>query len=254
MFLEKAGLFQRLEPVAFLEHRDLVTIPKPVHSELRMHSHALRRYYAAEIEADFAIHVVGMLSGAIGAAVLLMLAAQTDAVTFWSVLAYSLGLMAMLGSSAAYHIQRSSERRELLRRVDHAAIFIMIAGTYTPFTACVMDGAHSTWFTSAMWLAALAGVFVKLLYPHRFEWASTSVYLAMGWALVVFMQPLLAALDRPTLILIVLGGILYSIGACIHGWRRLPFRDAMWHGLVLVAAGCHYAAILHGVVLIMPRS
>jgi hemolysin III len=80
------------------------------------------------------------------------------------------------------------------------------------------------------------------------------LYLAFGWTAVVFMQPLLGALDRPTLILIVLGGVLYSIGAAIHCWHRLPFHDAIWHALVLIAAGCHYAAILHGVVLIGPRS
>jgi hemolysin III len=219
-----------------------------------MPSRTLRRYYSVEIEADFAVHLLGMLAGAVGAAVLLGLVAQADAATLWSVLAYSLGLMAMLSFSAAYHILRSSERREVLRRLDHAAIFVMIAGTYTPFTACVLDGTSAIWLTGSMWLAALAGVAVKLLYLRRFEWTSTAVYLALGWAVVVFMRPLLAALDRPTLILLIAGGVLYSIGACIHSWRRLPFHDVIWHGLVLIAAGCHYAAILHGVVLIGPRS
>jgi hemolysin III len=219
-----------------------------------MYSGSLRRYYAAEIEADFAVHLLGTLLSAIGAAVLLTLAAATNAVTRWSVLAYSVGLMAMLACSAAYHIQRSSERREFLRRLDHAAIFVMIAGTYTPFTACILDGAFATWLTGAMWLAAVAGVAVKLAYPRRFEWASTLVYLALGWAVVIFMQPLLAVLDRSTLVLLVSGGVFYSIGACIHRWRRLPFHDAIWHGLVVIAAGCHYAAILHSVVLIAPRS
>jgi hemolysin III len=195
-----------------------------------------------------------MLLGAIGAAVLLTLTAPTNATTWWSVLAYSAGLMAMLGCSAAYHIQRSSDRRELLRRLDHAAIFIMIAGTYTPFTASILDRTYATWLTGAMWLAALAGVAVKLAYPRRFEWASLVVYLALGWAVVIFMQPLLAVLDRSTLVLLVSGGVFYSIGACIHRWRRLPFHDAIWHGLVLIAAGCHYAAILHSVVLIAPQS
>lgn len=169
------------------------------------HSRTLRRYYSAEIDADLAVHFLGMLAGAVGAAVLLGMAARTDTARFWSVLAYSLGLMAMLGFSAAYHIKRSSERREVLRRLDHAAIFVMIAGTYTPFTACVLGGAYAIWLTGSMWLAALSGVAVKLLYPRRFEWASTAVYLALGWAVMIFMRPLLAALDRPTLILLVAG-------------------------------------------------
>jgi channel protein (hemolysin III family) len=126
-------------------------------------------------------------------------AVSADAAALWSVLAYSVGLMAMLGFSAAYHLQRSLGRRELLRRLDHAAIFLMIAGPYTPFTACILNGAYATWLTGSMWLTALGGVAVKLAYPSRFEWASTMVYLALGWAVVIFMRPLLASLDRSTL-------------------------------------------------------
>jgi hemolysin III len=95
---------------------------------------------------------------------------------------------------------------------------------------------------------------VKLAYPRRFEWISLFLYLALGWAPAIIVQPLLASLERSTMTLIVLGGMLYSVGACVHRWRRLPFHDAIWHGLVLIAAGCHYAAILHGVVLIPTRS
>ena len=210
----------------------------------------MRRYYAAEIEADFAVHVVGTMVGAIGAAVLLAVAAKsTNLAVFFSVLAYSIGLVAMLGCSAAYHLRRSQDRGDLLRRLDHAAIFLMIAGSYTPFTLCIMDGSFAVLLTGSMWLAALAGVAVKLAYPRRYEWASTAVYLLMGWAALIFMPSVLAALDRPILILIVSGGLLYTIGACIHRWRRLPFHDAIWHSLVLGAAGLHYGAIAYGIVL-----
>ena len=194
-----------------------------------------------------------MLAGVVGVAVLVALAASADAVTLSSVLVYSMGLTAMLGCSAAYHMQRSSEYREVLRRLDHAAIFVMIAGTYTPFTAGILGRTDAIWLTGSMWLAALSGVAVKLLYPRRFGWASTAVYLVLGWS-IVLMRPLLAALDRPTLILLVMGGVLYSVGAGIHRQHRLPFHDAIWHALVLIAAGCHYAAILHGVVLLGSRS
>jgi hemolysin III len=214
-----------------------------------MHARILKPYYAAELEADFVVHLLGTVAGAIGAAALLGFAARTSAVTLFSVSVYSLGLMAMLLCSAMYHMRRSSERREFLRRLDHAAIFVMIAGTYTPFTVCFPTSSFAGWFTGGIWLAALAGVAVKLAYPRRLEWASTVVYLALGWAVVIFMQPLLTLLDRTTVELLIAGGIVYSLGACIHRWRRLPFHDAIWHALVLVAAGCHYAAILHGVVL-----
>ena len=217
---------------------------------LSSYNRAVRRYHSAEVEADLAIHLIGVLLGVIGVAVLVAVAAVAAGLpTLWSVLAYSVGLITMLVCSAAYHLQRASERRELLRRLDHAAIFVMIAGTYTPFTVGVLDGASAFWPTSSMWVAALTGVAVKLAYPRRFEWVSILVYLVLGWAAVIFMRPLLALLDRQTLDLIVFGGVLYSIGVCIHRWHPLPFHDAIWHGLVLIAASCHYVAILHGVVM-----
>jgi len=181
---------------------------------------------------------------------LLVLAARSaKPAVFYSVLAYSVGLMAMLTCSAVYHLRRSSDRHDLLRQLDHAAIFVMIAGTYTPFTVCILRGWSTVWMTGAMWLAALAGVTVKLAYPRRYELGSTAVYLVMGWAVVIFMQPLVVALDRPILILLLSGGVLYTIGACVHHWRRLAFHDAIWHSLVLGAAGLHYAAIIYGIVL-----
>src|SRR6202022_2309152 len=108
-----------------------------------------------------------------------------------------------------------------------------------------LNGAAAVGSPGSMWAAALAGAAVKMAYPRRFEWISIVFYLGLGWAAVAFMRPLLAALDRPTLILIVLGGVVYTIGAVIHGWRRLPFHDAIWHALVLVAAGCHSPGVLH---------
>jgi hemolysin III len=210
----------------------------------------MRRYYPDEIEADLAVHLIGMTVGIISAPALLVLAARsTNPAVFYSVLAYSVGLMAMLICSAVYHLRRSSDRRDLLRRLDHAAIFVMIAGTYTPFTVCILRGWSGVWMTGSMWLAALAGVAIKLASPRRYELGSTAVYLVMGWAVIMFMQPLVAALDRPSLILLLSGGMLYTIGACVHHWRRLPFHNAIWHSLVLSAAGLHYAAIVHGIIL-----
>src|SRR5580704_16667321 len=210
----------------------------------------MRRYSPDEIEADLAVHLIGMTIGIFSALVLLVLGARsTKPAVFYSVLAYSIGLMAMLTCSAVYHLRRSSARCDLLRRLDHAAIFVMIAGTYTPFTVCILRGWSEVWMTGSMWLAAFAGVAVKLAYPRRYDRGSTAVYLVMGWAVINFMPPLLVALDRPILILLLSGGVLYTIGACVHHWRRLPFHDAIWHSLVLSAAGLHYAAIVYGIVL-----
>jgi hemolysin III len=157
----------------------------------------MRRHPAGELEADFAVHLIGTITGAIGATALLALAAASaNTAVFVSVLVYGIGLVAMLVFSAAYHLQRSSGRRDLLRRADHAAIFVMIAGTYTPFTVCTLNSSSAVWLAGPMWLAALGGAVLKLACPRWSGWASTIVYLAMGWVAVIFMQPLLAALDR----------------------------------------------------------
>ncbi len=166
-----------------------------------------------------------------------------------SVLAYAAGLLAMLCCSTAYHFASASPRRELLRRLDHAAIFLMIAGTYTPFTVNRLPLAWSIAMTATIWSIALAGVAMKLARGRRFERFSVGIYLALGWIGLVAGKQLYAALDKETLVLLGTGGLLYSVGTAFHLWERLRFQSAIWHVFVLSAAACHYAAVLHGVVL-----
>ena len=155
----------------------------------------------------------------------------------------------MLGSSAAYHLASKASRREFLRQVDHAAIFLMIADTYTPFTTCRLHGVWAIGMTAAVWTGAVTGAVLKLICPRRVERVSIVAYLALGWVILVGMRPMLASVDVRTAVLIGVGGVLYSIGVGFHLWRALPFQKAIWHSFVLVAASCHYAAILRGVVL-----
>jgi len=168
---------------------------------------------------------------------------------FSASLVYSICLVAMLGCSAAYNLAFNTSRREFLRRLDHAAIFLMIAGTYTPFTTCRLPGAWAIGMTTAVWTGAASGAVLKLICPHRVEQVSTVAYLALGWIILVGIKPLLSSVDVQTAVLIGVGGLLYCIGTVFHLWQKLPFQNAIWHGFVLVAASCHYAAILHGVVL-----
>jgi hemolysin III len=165
------------------------------------------------------------------------------------IVVYAICLVAMLGCSAAYHLAEPSPRRELLRRVDQAMIFLMIAGTYTPFTIDRLDGDWSTLFTIGIWSLALMGAAAKLAYPRRLEGFTVALYLALGWIGLVEVRPIFAALDMPTLFLLGAGGLLYTVGTVFHLWERLPFQNAIWHGFVVSAACCHYAAVLHGVAL-----
>ena len=149
-----------------------------------------------------------------------------------------------MGRFGAFNIfQRSSRRRDWLRRFDHAAIFAMIAGTYTPFTT-LLDGAWSTPLTAVIWSVAAIGIALKLWQPRRIEAISVALYLGLGWIGLIALHPFMEALDTATLALLATGGILYSVGVVFHLWRRLPYHNAIWHGFVLVAAGLHYCAIL----------
>ncbi|MGE0151563.1 MAG: hemolysin III family protein [Reyranellaceae bacterium] len=203
-----------------------------------------------ELIADAVVHVVGLVAGLAAAAVLLTLGIlQGDGFDIAALLVYALGLLAMLAFSAAYNLARRSRRRALLRRFDHAAIFAMIAGTYTPFTTLRLEGGWSIGLTAAVWGVALTGMVLKLWKPHLVERLSVPLYLALGWIIVVAVNPLLGALDASTLILLGIGGLLYTAGVIFHVWERLPYQNAAWHGFVLAAAMVHYAAVVDAIIL-----
>ncbi len=209
-----------------------------------------RPYSAGELALDRAIHWLGIGAGAAGATVLLFVFLRDHGASRLAPIAlYAACLMAMLICSAAYNLAAASQRREWLRRFDHAAIFLMIAGTYTPFTTLTLGGTWSILLTAGIWSVALAGAAAKLAFPRRLENASVALYLGLGWIGVIAARPVFAALDLPTLVLLAAGGLLYTLGTGFHLWRSLPFQNAIWHACVLSAAACHYAAVLHGIAL-----
>jgi hemolysin III len=204
----------------------------------------------SELTADRIVHIIGILAAVVGAAMLTGIAADVvDLPTLSATLVYSVCLLTMLGCSAAYNLAANASRREFLRRLDHAAIFLMIAGTYTPFTTCRLHGQWAIGMTATVWAGALTGAVIKLICPDRIERVSVAAYLALGWIIVVGTRPMLDSVDVWTAGLIGVGGVVYCAGVGFYLWRKLPFQQAIWHGLVLMAASCHYAAVLHGVVL-----
>ena len=206
---------------------------------------AARTVRPAEFAADRLVHVVGLVAAGVGVLVLAVLAATSGRpIDLIPVSAYSLGLFAMLGFSAAYNIARRSRHRDLLRRFDHAAIFAMIAGTYTPFTTLALSGSWAIGMTILVWTIAGLGIALKLILPQRrWEGLSVALYLVFGWIVLIAVGPLSRAVDTSVLVLLGAGGVVYSLGVIFHGWGRLPFQNAIWHGFVLAAAAIHYAAI-----------
>ncbi len=212
---------------------------------------ALRRLPSrAEFLADDIVHIIGLTAGISGAVVAIVMAAFTGRpLEIVSVSIYGAALVTMLACSALYNMRRTSRRRDLLGRLDHAGIFLMIAGSYTPFALVALGGAWGWSLVGVVWAGALGGAVLKLFQPRWFEPFALPLYLGLGWLILVAIGPMAAAVGAGTLTLIAIGGALYTIGVVFHLWERLPFQQAVWHVFVLAAAAVHYAALMAGVLL-----
>jgi hemolysin III len=201
-----------------------------------------RIYSKHEHGVDAAIHVLGIVF-AINAS-LWLLWHVTGLSVLVSVCVYCAGLLAMISLSAAYNLVPSHRpSKQVLRRLDHAAIFIMIAATYTPFAVNRMGRPAGEVILVIIWLAATFGVVLKVLFPRRFEVASIGLYLAMGWLIVTAIRPLAASVAGVDFWLLVAGGLVYSLGVVFYVAERIPYHKAIWHGAVLTAAVLHFSAI-----------
>jgi hemolysin III len=207
-------------------------------------------YSFAEILADGAVHAVGIVLGLVGAAVLIARAAgSAPAGELAAAVVYAAALLAMLGLSAAYNLWPVSRTKWILRRFDHSAIYVLIAGTYTPLMTQVKASAETVALLAGIWATALIGAALKLALPGRLDRISILIYLVLGWSVVVVYDSVAAALPASALVLIAAGGLLYSGGVVFHVWSGLRFQNAIWHAFVLAAAACHWGAILDCLVL-----
>lgn len=209
--------------------------------------HVSRPYNRAEYLSDAAVHLTGLVLAAGSVPVLIVLAAMVrgDAASVVGVSVYAATLALMLGASAAWNMGGHVARGEVLRRLDHACIYLKIAGTYTPFLLIAGQG----WgLLAGVWGAALAGAGLKALAPDRFRWAGLVLYLGIGWAGVLAGGAMLAALPLAAVVLMLVGGVIYTAGVGFFLWERLPFHNTIWHGFVLVATAVFYAAVVVAVV------
>jgi hemolysin III len=205
-------------------------------------------YDRGETIADAVIHILGIAIAIGGAAVLAIIAVhQGDITELTAIAIYLVALLAMFGFSAAYNLWPMSPLKWWLRRLDHSAIYLLIAATYTAFLL-PMRGTAPNVVLIVIWSVAIAGIAIKLLWPGRFDRTAVGLYLSMGWSGIFTIGPITAALAPATLLLIAAGGVLYSVGVIFHAWGSLRFQNAIWHGFVLVAALCHYAAVFTSLV------
>jgi hemolysin III len=199
--------------------------------------------------ADFIIHLVGIVFALFGGGLLLGLAISNGLggkIAAASV--YAFGLVAMLSFSLAYNFAKPNFQ-PFLRRLDHAGIFLMIAASYTPFTTQVLHGNWAIIMTSVVWTLAILGMAGKLFMPGLGKIIWVVFYLALGWAALIALKPMMSNMPLAATILLAVGGLLYSVGTIFYVSKTLKYRRAIWHGHVVAAAIVHYVAILVGVVL-----
>ena len=201
-------------------------------------------YDRAEIIADGVVHAIGVCLGLVGAVTIVVIAVWMERIEVTPILIYVIGLITMLALSAAYNMWPVSPAKWVLRRFDHSAIYLLIAGTYTPFLVQMKNVLASVGLGVGVWLSAVIGIALKLALPGRFDRLAVVLFLLLGWSGVIAYDSLASALPSASLSLLAIGGILYSVGALFHVWRGLRFQNAIWHGFVLLAASCHYAAVL----------
>ncbi len=219
------------------------------------HQHMLRAHretLATELAADRVVHTIGLLAAAVALA-WLAIRAGTGIRGVISVAVYGAGLIGMLSASAVYNLTPTGPLTATWRRLDRSMIFVMIAGSYTPF-ALVLRPSLGLSLCGVIWALAVLGITIEQAFPYRFERFTFALYLAMGWVLVLILPPVIAALPGASLVLLVAGGLIYSAGAVVHVTARMPYYTACWHTMVVVAAGLHLGAIAllfpeHGRVL-----
>lgn len=202
-----------------------------------------RAFSRAELLADGIVHGVGVTMGVVGAFWLMSNSLSTTSMTMkLSIAVYGISLIAMLGLSAANNLVCAVGCRTILRRLDQGAIYVMIAGTYTPLVAFVAVREVYA-LLAGIWLVSLCGAAAKLVLAKQWDRLTLATYLGLGWSGLIVSSPFSAALSDVVLGLLLAGGLLYSIGVVFHVWWRLPYQNAIWHIFVLAAASCHFLAV-----------
>jgi hemolysin III len=203
-----------------------------------------RHFDRGELIADGIVHAIGVCLGLIGAVAIVVIALKLERIEVAPIFIYAICLVTMLVFSTAYNMWPVSPAKWVLRRYDQSAIYLLIAGTYTPFLAQMKNILALAGLGIGVWSSAFVGIALKLALPGRFDRLSVVLCLLIGWSGVIAYDSLTSVLPSSSILLLAIGGILYSLGTLFHAWKRLRFHTAIWHGFVLLGASCHYSAVL----------
>lgn len=209
-------------------------------------AHKYTTYPAAEERINVYSHGLGLILSVL--ALFILTAKARGMLQVVSVSVFAASMIALYGSSTIYHSTTEVTRRIWLRTVDHAMIYILIAGTYTPFSLLVLQGKTGWAIFGVTWAMAVTGIVIKLFHTGRYNKVSTAMYVFMGWIIVFAIKPLIANLPTEGLTWLFAGGISYTVGALFYSFKKMPFGHATFHILTLAGSACHFVSVYYFVL------
>ena len=207
------------------------------------HPTQTKRDFAEEI-ANSLTHGLGLCLSIAGLVMLVIVAAQRG--TAWHIVAcsvYGVSLVLVYSASTLYHAISHPKVKSIFRVFDHSAIFLLIAGTYTPFALVTLRGGWGWSLLGIVWGLAIAGIVLKAIWNDGFHAGFVALYILMGWLAIIAIKPLFLALSWSGMSWLLAGGLLYTLGVPFYASRKLPFGHAIWHGFVLGGSACHFFAV-----------
>ena len=201
-------------------------------------------YSPTEEKLNIWSHAFGIFLSIIALVLLIIKAVQQD--NIWMMISFPIfgvSLILLYLASTLYHASKEPQKRFKLKVFDHAAIYVLIAGSYTPFTLVSLNGKTGWLIFSMVWVMAFTGIILKLFFTGKFKIVSTAMYVLMGWLIVFYFQDLTASLHEKGVFYLILGGVLYTIGAILYSIKKIKFNHAIFHFFVLAGSFCHFLSI-----------
>ncbi|MCK8088206.1 hemolysin III family protein [Vibrio sp. 1CM8B] len=210
-----------------------------------MSASSASEYSDIEERANAITHGLGVVLGVIGLILLLIRAFdyQADMLTVASMTIYGSSIILLFLASTLYHSITTEKTKRLLKTLDHCAIYLLIAGSYTPFLLVGLRTPLAMGLMAVIWGIALVGIIMKIAFVYRFKRLSLFIYLAMGWLSLIVVYQLAMNIEMGGLVLLALGGVIYSLGVIFYVAKRIPYNHAIWHLFVLAGCACHFFAI-----------
>lgn len=219
-----------------------------IETEIQLQNVTIKQYTLGEEIANSLTHGLGAILSIVGLIVLIINAAVDG--NSWHMVSFSIfgsTLIFLYVASTLYHSMPQPSTKLIFKRIDHSAIFLLIAGTYTPFTLIHLRGVWGWTIFTVIWVLAIAGIILKIFTVTRFRKLSVALYILMGWLCVIAFNEMINKIPSFSLILLIIGGLFYTSGVIFYMWKKLPYGHAIWHLFVLTGSAFHFFSVLYSI-------